>query len=108
VSSDWARGSAVAAAVAVEVFLPLAFEDEPLSWGWSATGGMFDECSFATNSSRGCGLSRVAVARQRTKVRTAGALYKAGRHRADHRPSEPLKQDPHLPYSFFILTCTLD
>lgn len=75
-SSDWARGSAVAAAVAVEVFLLLAFEDEP---GWIATGAMFDECSFATNSSRGCRLSRVAVARQRTKVRMAGALYKVGR-----------------------------
>ena len=50
-SSDWTRGSVVAAAVAEEVFLRLASGDEPLSWGWSATGGMFDECSFVTNSS---------------------------------------------------------
>jgi hypothetical protein len=33
-------------AVEVEVFLPLAFRDEPSSWGWSATGAMF-VCSLA-------------------------------------------------------------
>ena len=60
VSSGWTRGSAVAAAVAVEVFLLLAFGDEPLSWGWNATGAMFGEFSFATNSSWGSRLSLVA------------------------------------------------
>jgi hypothetical protein len=41
---DWTRGtagSAVAVAVAVEVFLPLAYREE--SWGWSATGAMIDD-----------------------------------------------------------------
>lgn len=39
---DWARASSAAAggAIAVEMFLPLAGRDEPLSLGWKATGAM--------------------------------------------------------------------
>lgn len=86
--SDWARGPAVgASAVAVEVFLPLAFRDEPSSWRWSATGAMF-VCSLRVDDGgRLC---------QRREEETAGVLYKAKMP----TPGGPWSlRHPHLPPS---------